>query len=111
MKIAKIISTIGIIAMTVALANAFINGDGLAAIQRFINDPWGIVSLVDLYTGFTLFAGWIWYREANKTVAIVWIVLLMGLGFFTGALYALVALFQSKNNWYTFWLGANAPKI
>ena len=24
--------------------------------------PWGIVSLVDLYTGFTLFSMWIIYR-------------------------------------------------
>ena len=33
--------------------------------------PWGIVSLVDLYSGFILIAIWMIYREKNYT-SVVW---------------------------------------
>ena len=68
--------------------------------------PWGIVSLVDLYVGFTLFAGWIIYREQSWPRSLVWIVLLMTLGFFTGALYTFIALQTSEGDWDRFWQGA-----
>ena len=28
-----------------------------------MDNPWGIVSLVDVYVGFFLFLGWVWIRE------------------------------------------------
>jgi hypothetical protein len=70
--------------------------------------PWGIVSLVDLYTGFTLFSGWIIYREKSPVAAALWVVLMMGLGFFTGSLYVLIALYTSKGDWKRFWMGHRA---
>lgn len=33
--------------------------------------PWGIVSLVDLYSGFILIAIWMIYREKNYTSVIL----------------------------------------
>ena len=33
--------------------------------------PWGIVSLVDLYSGFILIAIWMIYREKNYTSVVV----------------------------------------
>ena len=48
--------------------------------------PWGIVSLVDLYAGFTLFGLWIAYKEPPlKTF--FWVIGLILLGNFTTALY------------------------
>jgi len=35
--------------------------------------PWGIVSLVDLYSGFLLAALFIWLFETNKVKACLWI--------------------------------------
>jgi hypothetical protein len=46
--------------------------------------PWGIVSLVDLYTGFILFSIWIVYREQSWWRSLVWVVLMMTLGFSPG---------------------------
>ena len=63
MKIAKIIAALGVLAMTVAIGSAFINGDFGAEGAKLTAMPWGIVSLVDLYVGFILFSGWIIYRE------------------------------------------------
>lgn len=105
MKLAKIISLLGVIAMTLALFNGFINGDFFADGDVILNNPWGIVSLVDLYVGFILFSMWIFFREKNIVISIVWIVLTMVLGFFTGALYVLITLYASKNDWLTFFLG------
>ena len=111
MKLAKIISALGVIAMTIALLNGFMNGDFFADGSMIVNNPWGIVSLVDLYVGFILFAMWIYFREEKLLTKLIWIILLMGLGFFIGSLYVFIALIQSKNDWNTFFLGANKSRI
>lgn len=108
MKIAKIVSFVGIIAMTVAIGSAFINGDFGVEGAKLTAMPWGIVSLVDLYVGFILFSGWIIYREKSVLATVIWVVLMMGLGFFTGALYTFIALQTSDGQWRKFWLGKHA---
>ena len=104
MKIAKIIAGLGIIAMTGALLYGFTVGDFSADGGKILQNPWGIVSLVDLYTGFTLFSAWIVYRERSLLPAVVWVVLMMVLGFFTASVYILAALITSKGHWKRFWM-------
>ena len=108
MKLAKIISLLGVLAMTAALINGFTTGDFSGEGSQLLAMPWGIVSLVDLYTGFILFSMWIIYREKSLPIAIVWTIAMMTLGFFAGALYALIALQNSNNDWRKFWLGKHA---
>jgi hypothetical protein len=94
--------------MTIVLVNAFRRGDLLGEGSRLFAMPWGIVSLVDLYTGFILFSGWIIYRERSLPVAILWTIAMLTLGFFAGSLYAIIALQTSGNDWRKFWLGKHA---
>ncbi len=108
MKIAKVVALLGVIAMSLALANGFINGDFSGEGSLLLGMPWGIISLVDLYVGFTLFSGWIIYREGWTLSAAIWVLLMMVLGFFTGALYTFLALQSSGGDWRKFWLGRNA---
>lgn len=108
MNIAKIISIVGVLAMTVALANGFINGNIAAEGAWIFSHPWGIISLVDLYVGFVLFSVWIVYREKSRGTAAIWVVLMMVLGFWAGALYMFLALNASNGDWKKFWLGARA---
>jgi len=108
MRLAKIISVIGILAMTAVLIYGFTVGDFFAEGSKLAAMPWGIVSLVDLYTGFTLFSGWIIYREKSLPVAILWTIGMMTLGFFAGSVYALLALQSSGGDWRKFWLGKHA---
>jgi len=108
MKLAKIISVLGMLAMTAVLIYGFTIGDFLGEGSKLMAMPWGIVSLVDLYTGFTLFSAWIIYREKSLPVAIVWTIAMMVLGFFAGSLYAFIALQNSGNDWRKFWLGKHA---
>ena len=108
MKIAKIISVLGMLAMTSVLIYGFTVGDFFGEGSQLFAMPWGIVSLVDLYTGFTLFSAWIIYREKSLPVAILWTIAMMTLGFFAGSLYAFVTLQSSNGNWRKFWLGKHA---
>lgn len=105
MNVAKIISGLGVLAMTAALFNGFVNGDFSTDGAALLQNPWGIVSMVDLYTGFILFCGWIIYREQSVLRPIIWVVLMMVLGFFAGSLYTFLALHASKGDWKVFWMG------
>lgn len=108
MKLAKVISMLGILAMTAVLIYGFTIGDFSGEGSQLLSMPWGIVSLVDLYTGFTLISGWIIYREKSLPVAIAWTIAMLTLGFFAGSLYAFIALQTSNNDWRKFWMGKHA---
>ena len=108
MNIAKLIAGLGLAAMTVVLVYGFTAGDFGQDGSEILNNPWGIVSIVDLYTGFALFSAWIVYREKSLMRSVIWVVLMMVLGFFIGSLYALIALFTSGGDWKRFWMGQRA---
>ena len=108
MKIAKVIALLGLLAMTAILIYGFTVGDFAAEGRQLLSMPWGIVSLVDLYVGFVLFSGWIIYREGVDIRSVVWVILMMILGFWTASLYTLIALQTSRGDWRRFWMGKRA---
>lgn len=105
MRIAKVIAWIGLLAMSGILIYGFTIGDFLSEGRQLLAMPWGIVSLVDLYVGFSLFSIWIAYRERSLWRSLIWIILMMVLGFWTGSLYTLLALNSSEGDWRRFWSG------
>lgn len=107
MKVMKLISLIGLLAMTAVLLYGFIVGDFFAEGGQLAAMPWGLVSLVDLYTGFALFSIWIFYRE-KPIPALLWTLAMLTLGFWAGSLYTLRAAIQSSGDWKAFWLGKHA---
>ena len=111
MKVAKILAWVGLLAMTIALLNGFMNGDFFEDGNLILNNPWGIVSLVDLYVGFILFAMWIAFREKTLISSILWIISLMVLGFFIGSLYVLITLYKSQNDWAYFFMGSKKDNL
>ncbi len=108
MKIAKFISLAGLLAMTGVLIYGFTIGDFFAEGSKLMSMPWGIVSLVDLYVGFTLFSAWIVFREKAWLPSIIWVILMMVMGFWAGALYTFMALHNSNGDWQRFWFGNRA---
>jgi hypothetical protein len=108
MKIAKVIALLGVLAMSGILVYGFTVGNFSGEGTRLLAMPWGIVSLVDLYVGFTLFSAWIVYREKALLPSLIWVVLMMVLGFWTGALYSFIALQTSGGDWNRFWKGRRA---
>ncbi len=105
MKIAKILSLAGVLAMTYALYLGFSQGNFFEDGSLILANPWGIVSLIDLYVGFTLFSMWIVFREKNLIIMILWVAAMMILGFFAGALYVFIHLYTSKGDWHKFFFG------
>ena len=108
MKIAKLISLTGLLAMTAVLIYGFTVGDFLTEGAKLLTMPWGIVSLVDLYVGFALFSGWIVFREKAVLPSVIWVVIMMIMGFWAGALYTFLALQNSNGDWQRFWYGKRA---
>ncbi len=108
--VAKVVAVLGLAAMTAVLIYGFTVGDFGEEGSVLLSMPWGIVSIVDLYVGFTLFSGWIIYREKSPVRSIVWVILMMVLGNFTASLYALIALITSRGDWERFWLGNRVDK-
>ena len=108
MKITASIALIGLLAMTAVLLYGFTSGNFSVEGAQLMAMPWGIVSLVDLYVGFALFSCWIVFREKSWLPSIVWVVLMMVLGFWAGALYTLIALRASDGDWNRFWYGQRA---
>ena len=106
MRLAKVIAIAGFLAMASVLIYGFVEGDFASDGASLLENPWGIVSMVDLYTGFVLFSGWIIFRENSFSRAFIWVVLMMVLGFFTASLYALIALYKCDGDWKRFWFGA-----
>ena len=105
MRVAKIIVLAGLLAMTGILIYGFTLGNFSAEGAKLLAMPWGIVSLVDLYVGFALFSCWIVFREKAWLPSVVWVILMMVLGFWTGALYTFIALQTSGGDWKRFWYG------
>ena len=110
MKLAKIVALLGAFAQGGILIYGFIKGDFAAAGQFFFKDPWGIVSLVDVYVGFMFFSAWIIFREKNLLVALLWVVAIMILGNFPAGVYAFLALQKSRGSWNRFWMGERASE-
>jgi len=105
MKIAKALSLLGLLAMTGILIYGFTVGNFSVEGAKLVAMPWGIVSLVDLYVGFTLFSCWIVFREKAILPSVIWVILMMVLGFWAGALYTFLALQNSGGDWRRFWYG------
>lgn len=111
MRTGKIIAWIGLVAMTIGLLNGFLNGDFFEDGGKLFSNPWGVMSLIDLYVGFVLFSLWIAFREKHVFQSVVWIVMMMVLGFFAGCLYTLMAFYTSKGDWLTFFLGSKKEAV
>ena len=106
MRVAKVVALLGVLAMAAVLIYGFTVGDFGGEGKVLLSLPWGIVSLVDVYTGFILFSGWVIYREKSLVRSAIWIALVMILGNFSASLYALIALLTCKGDWRRFWMGA-----
>ena len=100
-----IILALGFIIMAVGIAYALIQGNFFNELEIMRPLPWFHLSMLDLYIGFILFAGWILYRERTLMRAMLWIILLLTLGNLIACLYAVVALVRSQGNWQRFWMG------
>lgn len=111
MKIAKVVSLLGFIFMSIAIINGFINGSFSEDGGELLRNPWGMVSLTDLFVGFSLFYLWIFFREKSLIVKLIWIPTMVALGFLAAALYIFIQLYRSNGDWLEFFLGSKKDEL
>jgi hypothetical protein len=105
---AKSLAVLCTLAMAGALAHGFTRGSFSKEGGQLIRMPWGVVSLMDAYVGFSLFSGWVAFRENSCKRSLAWIVAIMTLGNVVSGLYTILALWSSGGDWRRFWLGRRA---
>jgi hypothetical protein len=105
MNFAKALAITGIAVMGGVLGNGFARGDFFKEGSQLIRMPWGIVSLADVYVGFSFISAWVVFREKSLSKAIAWVAAIMTLGNIVSSVYVLLALLGSRGDWQRFWLG------
>jgi hypothetical protein len=105
MKLAFVYLFVLTIIMGGALAYGFIVGDFWEDGGELVDNPWGIVSLFDVYVGFFFFIGWIAYRESCPGLILGWAIAICVGGNVIAGIYAIIALLKSKGNASVFFMG------
>ncbi len=82
MTLARLLAALGGLVLLALIVWAMLTaGQSLSeAVAWLVSEPWGVVSLVDLYLGFFLIAVLIWVLEPNKKIALAFILPLPVLG-------------------------------
>ena len=109
MKMAQLYLVFLTVIMAAALAYGFIVGDFWKDGGELMENPWGIVSLFDVYVGFLFFIGWIWYRECCLGIKLGWAVAILLGGNVVAGIYAIFVLFKSNGDAQVFFLGDGKP--
>ena len=91
--------------MAGALFYGFTQGDFWEDGGELLENPWGIVSLFDVYVGFFFFIGWIVYRESCPGLIMAWSVGILLGGNVVAGIYAILALYNSKGDVSVFFMG------
>lgn len=87
------LTVIMLAAITVSIASGSIAQEG----KLLLDTAWGRMSLIDIYVGAALIAGWVYLREANPWVLVIWVPVFIVLGHGGTALYASIAAFRSDD--------------
>lgn len=109
MKLIKYFSLLLVVIMASAIGYAMATGNFFDEGGTILSLPWGIVSMVDLSTGFLLFGCWIWFREGISLKALLWTIGLFTMGFMLGAFYVFWVASRSNNDWQAFFMGTKIP--
>ena len=86
----RLLVALGGLALGALIVLAFQTGDFLAAGGWMMSDPWGQVTLADLYLGFLITAVLIAFLEPKRWLAAVWILPLPVLGNVWAAIWLVV---------------------
>ena len=108
MKGTRVLVTMCLLTMAVALTWGFAAGEFWREGAIIVGLPWGIISIIDVYTGAALFCGWIAWRERSAPHVAFWAVLIFVLGNLATSAYALLALIASRGDAERFWMGGRA---
>ena len=81
------------IAIGFSIATGNISDEG----RWILDNPWGRMSLLDIYGGVALIAGWVLLREKHPWSVVLWLPVFVVLGNAGTALYASIAAYRSDD--------------
>jgi len=97
------------VALLAVVIRGALHGGGLGEVLRdMVAQPWGLATLVDLYVGFFLFAGWVAHRERSLPRTALWTIATMGLGNLIPCRDVLRAARSARGSGARFWHGVEA---
>jgi hypothetical protein len=79
-RIVILFCVVGLVGFVVAIGWAAGQESIRDGFRKMLDEPWGLVTLIDLYAGFFVIGAWIWVVEKRRVTAAVWLVLLFFLG-------------------------------
>ena len=98
-----ILTAVLFIAIGISITTGNIGDEG----RWILDNPWGRMSLLDIYGGVALIAGWVVLREKHPWSVVLWLPVFVVLGHAGTALYASIAAYRSDSA-RSFLLGARA---
>lgn len=96
-QLISLAAAIGIATLLVLILLSSLQMPLAAGLRATVDTRWGITTMVDLYLGLTVVAGWIAYRERSITRTLMWCVGLCILGNLTTLVYLLMASLRARS--------------
>ena len=93
MTLYRIVAALLGLAFAASLVWGFMEGGSVVPLlEVMLAEPWGVVTLADLYLGFLLFAGLVLVLEANRATGLAWGLAIVLLGNVVTALWIVLRL-------------------
>jgi Protein of unknown function (DUF1475) len=97
MLVLKIFSSLVFVFMIYSTVQTSIALNLFTHLPTLLKDPWAVMTLYDAYFAFLFFYAWIFYKEKNWLLRILWFVLILALGSIAMSLYTLIQIFKLKD--------------
>jgi glucan phosphoethanolaminetransferase (alkaline phosphatase superfamily) len=95
-KILKLLFFLLFITMTSMILWAIFTGNWDNAISYITQEPWILITIIDIYISFFVFYIWVFFRERNIFSKIIWLLLIISTGSLAITLYVLIQLFKLR---------------
>jgi hypothetical protein len=96
-RLISLAAALGIAALLVLIALSSLQMSLMAGLRATVDTRWGVTTMVDLYLGLLVVAGWIGYRERSIPRTLAWLVGLCLLGNLITLVYLLIASLRARS--------------
>jgi len=97
-QLLKILFALLLITMTSMVLWGIFTGNWGKAISYITQEPWILVTIIDIYISFFVFYTWVFYREKSVFSKIIWLLLIIFTGSIAITLYVLIQLLKLKED-------------
>jgi len=96
-RLISLAAVLGICSLLVLILVSSLQMPLVAGLKATVDTRWGITTMVDLYLGMMVVAGWIAYRERSIPRTLAWCVGLCLLGNLIALVYLLIASLRARS--------------